>query len=210
MPMGTKAGLTLESVVATAAAIADRDGLEALTLAQLAATLGVKPPSLFNHVNGLPALRRELRLLALRELGDALALAAIGKSRGDGVQALAAAYRGFVRKHPGIYAETLSAIDDDDREIAAVSDRIIGICMSVMNGYSLSRREAVHAIRALRSIGHGFASLEAVRGFGMPINIDESYEWLVNNFIAGLDAAQSGSKRRTTRTSEVVRDKARR
>jgi AcrR family transcriptional regulator len=208
--MGTKAGLTLESVVAAAAQIADRNGLEALTLARLAAELGVKPPSLFNHVNGMPALHRELRLLALRELGDTLAAAAIGKSRGDGVRAMAAAYRAFVRMHPGIYAETLSTIEEDDRELAAVSDRIIGICVSVMNGYSLSRREAIHAIRALRSIGHGFASLEAARGFGIPINIDESYQWLVNTFIAGLDAAQSRSERRPSRKAEVVRDKARR
>jgi AcrR family transcriptional regulator len=208
--MGTKAGLTLESVVATAAAIADREGLEALTLVRLASTLGVKPPSLFNHVNGMPALRRELRLLALRELGEALARSAIGKSRDDGVRAMATAYRTFVRKHPGIYAEILSAIDDADREIAAASDRIIGVCMSVMNGYSLTRREAIHAIRALRSIGHGFASLEAARGFGMPINIDESYEWLVNNFVAGLDAAQLRSQRGTSRQAKVVRDKARR
>ncbi len=202
--------MTLESVVAAAAQIADRDGLEALTLARLASALGVKPPSLFNHVNGMPALRRELRLLALRELGEALACSAIGKSRGDGVRAMAAAYRAFVRKHRGIYAETLSAIDEDDRELAAAADRIIGVCMSVMNGYSLTRREAIHAIRALRTIGHGFASLEAARGFGMPINIDESYAWLVNNFIAGLDAAQSRRERRTSRKAEVVRDKARR
>jgi AcrR family transcriptional regulator len=208
--MGTKAGLTLESVVAAAAAIADHDGLEALTLARLATELGVKPPSLFNHINGMPALRRELRLLALRELGDTLAAAAIGKSCGDGVRALAAAYRAFVRQHPGIYAEILSAIDEDDRELAAVSDRIIGVCMSVMNGYSLSRREAIHAIRALRAIGHGFASLEAAHGFGMPINIDESYQWLVNNFIAGVEAAHARSEQRTTRSAEVARDKARR
>jgi AcrR family transcriptional regulator len=208
--MGTKAGLTLESVVAAAAEIADREGLEALTLARLAATLGVKPPSLFNHVNGMPALRRELRLLALSALGDALASSAIGKSRGDGVRAMAATYRAFVRKHPGIYAEILTAIDDDDREMAAASDRIISVCMSVMNGYALSRRETIHAIRALRSIGHGFASLEAARGFGMPINIDQSYEWLVDNFITGLDAAQARGEPRTSRTAEVARDKARR
>ncbi len=104
----------------------------------------------------------------------------------------------------------MSAIADDDDATSAVSDRIIGICMSVMKGYSLSRREAIHAIRALRSIGHGFASLETAHGFGMPINIDESYDWLVNNFIAGLDAAQSRSERLRSRKAAVARAKARR
>jgi AcrR family transcriptional regulator len=193
--MATRGGLTRESVVAVAAAIADREGLDALTLARLANKLRIKPPSLFNHVRGMPALRRELRLLALRTLGDALAAVAIGKSRGDGVRALAGAYRNFVRQHPGIYAETLSAGDDSDEEMSAVSDRILGICTSVMSGYSMARPDALHALRALRSIGHGFASLEAAHGFGIPVSIDDSYTWLIDNFIAGLEAAHSRSSR---------------
>ena len=106
---GARAGLTRESVIATAAEIADREGLDALTLARLATKLGVRPPSLFNHVAGMPALRRELRALALRELAEALGAAAIGKSRGAALHALADAYRNFVRNHPGIYALTLKA-----------------------------------------------------------------------------------------------------
>ena len=106
---------------------------------------------------------------------------------------LAEAYRDFVRKHPGIYAETLSATQDD-REIDAVAEKIIGVCSAVMAGYQLRSREAIHALRALRSVGHGFASLEAARGFGIPVNIDESYHWLIENFIAGLEATQIRSR----------------
>lgn len=209
--MGNRAGLTREAVVAAAAAIADREGVEALTLARLAAELKIKPPSLFNHVRGLQALRRELKLLALRELCDALTVASVGKSRASGIRALAGAYRDFVRKHPGIYAETLSAAEGDP-EIAAVSDRIIAVCSAVMNGYALKRGEAIHALRALRSIGHGFASLEAAHGFGIPVNIDDSYAWLLETFIAGLEAAHSRAESgaRTARKPKRVRARARR
>jgi AcrR family transcriptional regulator len=182
-----RAGLTRESVVAAAAEIADRDGLEALTLASLAVRLGVKPPSLFNHVAGMRALRRELRALALLELADALGDAAIGKSRGDAVRALGDAYRGFVRAHPGIYALTLSAAGDSDPASDKVAERIITICASVLGGFSLGRRETIHAIRAMRSLVHGFASLEAAGGFGMPVAIDASFTWMVDTFIAGLE-----------------------
>ncbi len=56
-----------------AAALADAEGLAALTLARLAARFGVRAPSLYNHVSGLEALHRELALLGLRELGERLA-----------------------------------------------------------------------------------------------------------------------------------------
>ncbi len=182
-----RAGLTRDSVVAAAAQIADREGLDALTLASLAARLGVRAPSLFNHVAGMPALRRELRALALRGLGEALGAAAIGKSRGAAVSALANAYRGFVRTHPGIYALTLSAAGVRDPVSDRVADQIITICASVLGGYQLGKRETIHAIRAMRSLVHGFASLESAGGFGMQVAIDASFAWMVSTFVAGLE-----------------------
>lgn len=181
-----RVGLTRASVIAAAAEIADREGPGALTLAALAARLGIKPPSLFNHIDGMASLRRELAMLALDELGDALANSAIGKSRDDAVRALANEYRRFARRHPGIYAETLTAVDPKDREMNARSDRILDICLKILSGYGLDRRASLHAIRGMRSIVHGFSSLEAARGFGIPISIDDSFNWLVDTFIAGL------------------------
>jgi AcrR family transcriptional regulator len=45
--------------------------------------------------------------------------------------------------------------------------------------------DALHAIRALRAMLHGFVALEAAGGFGLPLDLDESYRRMV----AGLDAA---------------------
>jgi AcrR family transcriptional regulator len=182
----TRPGLTRAAVVAAAAEIADREGAGALTLAALAARLGIKPPSLFNHIEGMASLRRELAMLALGELGDALANSAIGKSRDDAVRALANEYRRFARRHPGIYAETLASADSRDRQLNARSDRILDICLKILSGYGLDRRASLHAIRGMRSIVHGFSSLEAAHGFGIPMSIDESFNWLVDTYIAGL------------------------
>jgi AcrR family transcriptional regulator len=173
-------------VVAAAAEIVDSEGGGALTLAALAARLGIKPPSLFNHIDGMASLRRELAMLGLRRMGDALANSAIGKSRDDAVRALAWEYRQFARRHPGIYAETLTAVDSSDREMDTLSNRILDVCVKILSGYGLDRRASLHAIRAMRSIVHGFSSLEAARGFGIPVSIDESFNWLVDTFIAGL------------------------
>ena len=57
-------GLDRAAVVEAAAALADEVGLDGLTLAGVAERLGVRSPSLFNHLpNGLEGLRRELALL---------------------------------------------------------------------------------------------------------------------------------------------------
>ncbi len=42
-------------------------------------------------------------------------------------------------------------------------------------GYGLTGDDAIHAIRGLRALMHGFVSLEAAGGFAMPQDLDESY-----------------------------------
>lgn len=70
--MSPRVGLNRASVVGAAAALADEAGLEGVTLGRLAGRLGVRTPSLYNHVDGLEGLRRELALLGTRELGERL------------------------------------------------------------------------------------------------------------------------------------------
>jgi|NGEPerStandDraft_6_1074524.scaffolds.fasta_scaffold90773_3 AcrR family transcriptional regulator len=75
-----RAGLSASRVIAEAAAVAHEAGLERKTLAAVANRLGVSLPSIYKHVNGLDALRRELALLGLRELTVLLSSAAVGRS----------------------------------------------------------------------------------------------------------------------------------
>ena len=109
-----RAGLGPDAVVDGAAALADAEGLEAVTLARLAADLGVRAPSLYAHVGGLPDLRRRLAARGARELGAALQAAAAGRARGDALAAVAGAYRRYARAHPGTYAAAQRAPDLGD------------------------------------------------------------------------------------------------
>jgi hypothetical protein len=38
----------------------------------------------------------------------------------------------------------------------------------------------------MRSAVHGFAALESAGGFGIPLDVDESFEWLVSALLKGL------------------------
>ena len=191
--MAKRVGIDLAAVVRAAARIADDDGWDALTLARLAKKLRVRPPSLYNHVGGLEGLRRELKLLALRDLNAALARATIGKSRDDAVRGLAAAYRAFVKRHPGTYAATMVAAPKNDRALDAAASQVVDTCLAVLSGYGLDRRAGLHAIRAVRSAVHGFAELEIAGGFGIPLDVDKSFDWLVWALLKGLSG--SGSER---------------
>lgn len=187
--MAKRVGINRDAVVRAAAKIADDDGWDALTLACVAKKLRVRSPSLYNHVGGLEGIRRELKLLALRDLNTALSRATIGKSRDDAVRGLAAAYRAFVKHHPGTYAATMVAAPNDPA-VEAAAGQVVETCLSVLSGYELERREGLHAIRAMRSAVHGFVALENAGGFGIPLDVDKSFDWLVSALLKGLGASR--------------------
>jgi AcrR family transcriptional regulator len=185
--MSHRAGLDQAAVVAAGAKLVDEEGLDQLSLGRLAERLGIRTPSLYNHVTGLPGLKRDLALYCQRELLDRLIRATIGKSRAEAIFALADAYRSYAREAPGRYALTLQAPSPGDGELQEAARQLVDVCRAVLAPYGLSEEDAIHAIRGLRSIVHGFSSLEMAGGFAMPVDPDASFHWLVTLFVAGLE-----------------------
>jgi len=181
--------------VEAAAAWIDDHGVPTLNLTALAKTVGVKTPSLYNHVDGLDDLRRELRNLGLRTLQAELQRAAVGRAGADALDAAARAYRAFAAARPGLYALTQDAtITDDavtDEAIERASAAVVGVVVDVLAGYDLRDDEAIHAARVVRSALHGFISLEMGGGFSLPVDVDASFARLVAMLDRGLSAASS-------------------
>lgn len=185
-------GLDLQTILQAAAEIADEQGIEAVTLATLAKKLNVRSPSLYNHIEGLTGLRKKLAIHGMELLYNKLAEAAIGRSQDDAIHCVADAYIAFARKHPGLYELTLSALDPDDQNIQLAGKRIVDLTVQVLNGYGLENDEVIHAVRGIRSILHGFSSLEQKGGFGLPLDLDNSLHLLIDSFLAGIHKMKNG------------------
>lgn len=191
--MPPRKSINSQKVVQTAVALADANGFEAVTLASVAEALGIRIPSLYNHVAGLPGLRYEMRLWGLRLLAEHIRRAAVGKSGDEGVGSVASAYRAFAHAHPGIYAVTLRAPDPDEHDLIAVGQEIIDVLFAILRPYGFDDEDMLHAIRAFRSVLHGFVDLETSGAFKMALDLDESFRRLVEGFIGGLHARQQAA-----------------
>jgi AcrR family transcriptional regulator len=173
-----RAGLSPGAVVEAALRIVDERGPDALTLAAVAERTGVAAPSLYKHVGSLADLRTQLANQLLDELAERLAAEVLGRSGDDAVMALMHAYRRYVQDHPNRYA----ALPPDplhDPALATAANKLLGVIFAVLRAYRLRDSDAVHAIRCLRATVHGFASIEAVGGFGLAEDVDETYERLI-------------------------------
>lgn len=174
-------------VVVQAERIADDVGLSRLTLAALADSLGVRQPSLYKHINGMKGLQRSIAVRAKTELADILGRAAVGRSRGDAIRAVAGTYRQWALAHQGRYAATIHAPLSGDVDDEAASAAAVKVILDVLSGYHLHGDAAIDATRALRSALHGFVSLETSGGFGLPADIDHSFDRLVDALITAFE-----------------------
>ncbi|MFE4464659.1 TetR/AcrR family transcriptional regulator [Oerskovia sp. NPDC056781] len=188
-----RAGLSREGVTTLALRVVDDGGAQGfadLTLAKVASAAGVATPSLYKHVGSLADLRRSVALVAVNDLTRATAAATIGRSGPDALSALAWAVRDFAREHPGRYAAIqlspdLGAADDDPLSLAGAET--VAVIVAVLRGFDLPAARTIDAIRAVRSAVHGFVSLELMGGFGLPDDVDHSFEVLVRLLVAGIE-----------------------
>jgi AcrR family transcriptional regulator len=190
--MSPRAGLTTGAVVDAAMTIVDESGIEALTLAAVAAKTKVATPSLYKHVAGLAELRTLVGIRAMEEMTERLTQAVLGLGGDAAVAALMRAARGYVVEHPHRYAaQPLDPLQNPATHEAGA--KLLNVFLAVLRGHGLDGPEAIHATRCLRVIVHGFASLEAGGGFGLPEKLDETYERLIEMFLKSLPS-QGGSR----------------
>jgi AcrR family transcriptional regulator len=159
--MPRRPGLDQRTLVGEAAALADERGFDSVTLANLAERLNVRAPSLYNHIESADELLHQLSLFAMRSLAAEIARAAIGKNGRAGLLAVAEAYRAFAKQHRGMYGATLRAPRPDDAPMLAISQDMLDVLRVVLAPFDLDDDRLVHAVRAFRSLVHGFVSLEA-------------------------------------------------
>jgi AcrR family transcriptional regulator len=184
--------LTQKDVVDAAASLVEAEGTSALTLTRVARELNIKPPSLYNHVAGLETLRRHVALKATEDLGAQLGAAAMGRAGRSALHAIAAEFRTYVAKHPGLYELSAQARPDDEEftRAAMLSTEPV---IAILRSYDLDADDTIHAARTIRAALHGFVSLEIMGGFGLDVDIDRSFEWLIESLADTLDMPKSPS-----------------
>jgi AcrR family transcriptional regulator len=186
--MAAPVGLDRAQVVDAAVAVLEEQGrLDAVSLAQVAARLGIRAQSLYAHVDGADGLRKALALRGLAALGEQLTAAAIGRAGADAVEAIVRAYYAFAIEHPGLYDASLRPPGDDPelRDAMAAVTRPLNL---VFASYGLDADAAVHWYRIVFAGVHGFATLQRDGLLTMPGDPEESLGHMIRAFVHQIES----------------------
>jgi AcrR family transcriptional regulator len=178
-PTPKRRRLDHEQVVAAAERIVDEQGWDRLTMAALAAEVGTKVPSLYNHVTSLEALRGELQARTMRLLGEELVTSALGRVGRDSFRSLAFAFREFVHRYPNRYeGATRTPVDPDG--MAEAADRANAALAAVVRSYGVEPDLELQVEITVFAALHGAVSLEIAGFYGDVVDSDAVYEGIVD------------------------------
>lgn len=191
--MAGRRRLNRERVIARAVEMADEAGdVTAVTLTALADALNVRTPSLYNHIESLEDLRYGMAVAGVKELIACLRKASMGLVGRAALLAIADAYRLFAQEHPGVYPLTVRAPEPDDEALQTLAQELLQMLLLLLASIGVQGEDAVHAIRGLRAILHGFTSLEGAEGFKMALDREQSFRRLVVAYLDGISPEAGG------------------
>ena len=188
--MGRRKGpsLTTKKVVHAAIEVLAAEGADALGITRVAAELGIKPASMYNHVASGDALARAVLVegnsMVLEVLKDAVRGVVDPHAQ---LSAIARALRVWALEHRGLYTHMSRVKPDNDApEFARIAQELLDLFMRPLGQLGVAPDAQVHAIRGLRAATHGFITLETQAQFQMRDDVDESFTLLIDTLIRGL------------------------
>lgn len=177
--------LDRDAVVHCAVELVTAEGAEALRAARVAELLGIKPPSIYNHVGKGDALLRAVSLEANRRL-----LAAFKDTvrevfdPKEQLRVLAHTTRQWALEYAGLY-QIMARVEPDNAspDFGPIYRDMIDLFVKPFGQLGVGPEDRIHAVRGLRSSIHGFVLLELSGQFQLQEDIEQSFAWLVERVI---------------------------
>lgn len=183
--MAARAGITRQQIVTAAVAWLDADPDHHVALGPVARAVGIRPQSIYAHVDGAEGLARAVAVAGLEVLREEVTTAAVGQQGRAAVAAIVRAHLGIATERPALYLASLLPPGDDQalREAVAAVGRPLEIVLAYLG---LAAEERVHWTRLFLAAVTGFVQLRVNERLTLPVAPDITAERLVDMLISQL------------------------
>lgn len=165
------------AIVRAAAETLEAEGLHGLTMQSVATRVGVRPPSLYKHVDGRDALVRLVTEAAVEDLGALLTAAAPdGTEPREALHAAAVALRAFGRDRPAAFRLIFSPGPLATRPGPEVALRAVAPVLRIATELA-GPDDALEAARTITAWASGFVSMEIADAFGLGGDVDRAFDY---------------------------------
>ena len=180
-------GLSREKVIAEACAIANEEGLNAVTITNLANRLGIKKPSLYNHIKDQEDIFGGIMIQGWNHVSNEICQEITNDDPKEAINELSHGIYDYAIANPGIFEAMLWYNTYENEGLKLVSEGLYTFFFSQTDKLGIERNMANHLLRTYRSLIEGFILLVIHNSFGNPVSIEESFQISIDMFTKGLD-----------------------
>lgn len=175
-----------ESIIKVAREMIEQEGVEQLSLARLASTLGIKAPSLYRHIPNKAALLQAVIVFTFQQLFQAYDVAIVTSDSNpkDRLLAILRAHRAFAHANPESYVLAFTTTLPEQRADEKLLEQLVLPIQKVMAVIS-GEEQSLVALRGALAIAHGFVMLELKDQFRRGGDLTEAFETSVGAYLAG-------------------------
>jgi AcrR family transcriptional regulator len=183
-----------ETAIAEAArALLEEEGIEGLSMRELARRLGVQAPSLYFYVRSRDDLLRLLNSAGLRELGAMLTAAASGEATcGARLHAMADAYASFAFGAPQLFRLIFGPCPEERRAEASAAEAAARPLLEAA-AELVAGEDVLDIAMALWSLVHGYTTLALSEQFQMGGEPRKAIHRALDYLLGAIESAGGGS-----------------
>lgn len=186
----SKNNISDELIIETSARIANKVGLDNLSLKIIAEELNIKSPSLYNHISSLNEIKSQLMVYGWKQIEEKMIDSAVGVSGYEALRNMCNVFYDYATNNKGIFTAMLwyNKYESDEKENATT--RLFNMLFKIMKSLNITDENINHIIRTLRGFLEGFSLLVNNNAFGNPISIKESFDLSLEIIMNGIKSLE--------------------
>ena len=160
--------VTKTAVIQVTSDIADEKGLHNVSLKAVAEKLNIRTPSLYNHIDSLDDLLREVAHKGMRAMNERMTQVAVGNYGDKAIKAIAVEYLNFMIEHPGVYETIQWATWNGTDETAELFGNYFSLLKTLILSCNFKSEKTDDILNLLTGILHGYTTLQLRYAFSQP------------------------------------------
>ena len=177
---------TKADVIQTAADIADKNGLNNVSLKVVAESLNIRTPSLYNHIDSLESLLREIAHNGMKTMNERMMQAAIGKIGDDAIKSIGITYLNYMIEHPGIYETIQWATWHGTEETGKIFDNYLSLLKTLALSCNFNPTNIDEILNLLTGVLHGYTTLQLRYALSRPDEVRAALSTALDTVLTGL------------------------
>lgn len=178
--------VTKMAVIQAASDLADEKGLDHLSLKAVAERLGIRTPSLYNHIDSLEDLLRAVAHSGMKAMNQRMTRAAIGKSGETALRAVAAEYLRFMVEHCGVYETIQWATWHGTGETEKLFADYMDLLKRLIFSCGFGAEYTSEILNLLAGFLHGYTTLQLRYAFSDPDRVTTELTAALDTVLLGL------------------------